>query len=66
MEPIPKTMRALVAYKYCKPDKYTVAEISVPQIQAPDDVLIRVHAATISFGEVAQASGSARFLLPVT
>lgn len=57
-------MRALVALKYCKPSEFTVEEISVPQIQAPEDVLVRVYYSTISFGEVTQATGSGKYILP--
>lgn len=66
MEPIPQTMRALVAPKYCRPAGYTVTEVPLPQIRAPEEVLVRVHYGTISFGEVSQASGAARLIMPTT
>lgn len=66
MEPIPKTMRALVATKYCKPDEYKIMDIPVPKIKAPDDVLIRVHAAGLFFGDTALAAGSFKLIISTT
>lgn len=40
MEPMPTTMRPLVAPKYCKPEGYEVIELPVPENKAPDEVLI--------------------------
>lgn len=66
MEPLPQTMRALVAPRYCGPDGYEIATVPVPQIKAPDEVLIRIHAASIFFGDATGASGRARMLMPVS
>ncbi|KAI5865882.1 GroES-like protein [Durotheca rogersii] len=61
---IPKTMRALVAPKYCWPeDGYEVVELPTPQIRDPKELLFRVHAASIATGETQVARGAVRFLL---
>jgi threonine dehydrogenase-like Zn-dependent dehydrogenase len=44
-------MRALVATKACKPDRYEIMEVPTPTITEPTQVLLRVHAATIDTGE---------------
>lgn len=61
-EPIPKTMRALVAPKYCNPDGYEIMQVPVPEIKAPDEVLIRIYAAGIFFGDAQHAAGSSKIL----
>lgn len=61
-EPVPKTMRALVAPRYCRPDGYEIMEVPVPKIKAPDEVLIRIHAAGIFFGDAQHAAGSSKML----
>ncbi|KAF3762077.1 hypothetical protein M406DRAFT_76229 [Cryphonectria parasitica EP155] len=66
MEPIPKTMRALGARKYCKPDEYEIMEVPVPKIKAPDDVLIQIHAVGITVGDALVAAGTARMVFPST
>lgn len=63
MEPIPTTMRALVAPKYCKPEGYEVMELPVPEINAPDEVLIRIHAASIQTGDCGFASGQGKMFV---
>lgn len=63
---IPPMMRSLVARKYCAPSGYEVIERAVPTITNPDHVLVRVHAASISFGETQIPSGQMRLLAPTT
>ncbi|ROV91492.1 hypothetical protein VMCG_09442 [Cytospora schulzeri] len=58
-------MRALVAPKYCNPEGYEVIELPVPQIKAPDEVLIRIHASSIQTGDCSIASGKAKMMLSV-
>ncbi len=60
MTSIPKTMRSLVAPHYCWPTEYTMVELPVPTIEEPDQVLIKVHAGTISTGETQFARGGFR------
>lgn len=57
-EQIPKMMRAVGVRKYCKPEGYEIMEVPVPQIKAPDEVLIRVHVAGIFFADAQLAAGT--------
>ena len=41
-------MRSLVAPHACGPAEYEVIELPVPNIENPDDVLVRIHAAAIN------------------
>lgn len=45
---IPSTMRAIALAKHCNPKDYAVATIPTPQITKPDEVLIRVQAASVN------------------
>lgn len=65
MEQVPQTMRALVAPKYCRPDGYEIAQLPLPELTEPNQVLIRIHAAAMQTGDCQFASGSARMFLPV-
>ncbi len=56
-------MRSLVAPRYCDPSGYEVVQLPVPDMEGPDDVLIKVHAASISGGETKLAKGTARFIV---
>ena len=60
MATIPKTMRSLVAPKYCGPSQYEVVELPVPIIQQPDEVLIKVHAGSLITGDTQFAKGAFR------
>ncbi|CAK7226775.1 hypothetical protein SBRCBS47491_006344 [Sporothrix bragantina] len=60
MTGIPKTMRALIARRYCQPSDYEIGEVPVPTIDYPDDVLIKVHAATVQTGDTQVAGGKMR------
>ena len=55
-------MRSLVATKWCKPDEYEVLELPVPEIQEPDEVLLKVYASSIQTGDTMLAKGSTNFL----
>lgn len=55
-------MRSLVATKWCKPDEYEVIELPVPEIQQPDDVLVKVYVSSIQTGDTMAAKGSTNFL----
>lgn len=50
-------MRAIALAKYCKPDEYEVATLPTPEITKPDEVLIKVHAASVNPVDVKLASG---------
>jgi NADPH:quinone reductase-like Zn-dependent oxidoreductase len=54
---IPATMRALALSHHCNPSEYNVATLPVPQITQPDELLIRVHAASVNPIDVKLASG---------
>ncbi|KAL2288047.1 hypothetical protein FJTKL_04773 [Diaporthe vaccinii] len=56
-------MRALVAPKYCRPDGYEIAQLPLPELTEPNQVLIRIHAAAMQAGDCQFASGSARMFL---
>lgn len=57
MESLPATMRALGVRKYTKPDGYEILELSLPQIKAPDEVLLRMHAVGLFTGDAQLAAG---------
>ncbi|KAI5921085.1 alcohol dehydrogenase [Camillea tinctor] len=59
---IPTTMRALVAPKYCTPNKFELRDIPVPQITKPKDILIKVRAAGIQNGDMLKARGAGRIV----
>jgi len=50
-------MRAVALSNYCKPTEYDVATLPVPEITKPDELLIRVYAASINPIDVKMASG---------
>ncbi|KAJ4418052.1 hypothetical protein N0V82_005806 [Gnomoniopsis sp. IMI 355080] len=62
MDRLPNTMRALAARKYTKPEGYEVLRVPVPEIKAPDEVLVRMHASGLSAGDVQTAAGSFRVI----
>ncbi|KAH7374924.1 alcohol dehydrogenase [Plectosphaerella cucumerina] len=57
MTDLPSTMRALVAPKHCGPAEYEVVDISVPPIRKPNQILIRIRAASIMTGDCQRARG---------
>lgn len=65
MASIPTTMRSLVAPKPCKPAQYDVIELPVPTIKAPNDVLVKIHAATLTPSETQIAAGQFNLLTKV-
>lgn len=56
------TMKSLSIEKYCKPDEYQILDLPVPKINGPEDVLIKVNAASINPFDVKIASGMAKML----
>ena len=54
---VPATMRALALSKFCKPSEYAIATLPTPEITNPDEVLIKVHAASVNPVDVKMASG---------
>jgi NADPH:quinone reductase-like Zn-dependent oxidoreductase len=50
-------MRAVALSNYCKPSEYQVATLPTPHISKPDELLIRVRAASVNPVDVKMASG---------
>ncbi|OBT60742.1 hypothetical protein VE03_04553 [Pseudogymnoascus sp. 23342-1-I1] len=61
MAQTPPTMRALAIPKYGKPSSYGLATIPTPQITQPDEVLIKVHAASVNPIDITVAQGTLNF-----
>lgn len=45
---IPTTMRALALHEHCNPSVYGVGTLPVPQITREDELLVKVHAASVN------------------
>lgn len=54
---VPESMLALAIYRFSNPKDYDLATIPTPKISKPDEVLIKVHSASINPGELKLASG---------
>lgn len=59
---IPTSMRAIALAAYGKPSQYDIATLPTPQVTKDDEVLIKVHAASINPIDVKFASGVAKML----
>lgn len=59
-------MRSLAVPKYCEPAGYQVMELPVPEIQEPDEILVKVHAAALNTGETQMLGGDMRLLFTPT
>jgi NADPH:quinone reductase-like Zn-dependent oxidoreductase len=59
-------MRSLAIEEYCIPDDYQILCLPIPKVSAPDDVLIKVHGASINPIDVKIASGAAKFVSNVS
>jgi NADPH:quinone reductase-like Zn-dependent oxidoreductase len=55
-------MRAIALAAYGKPSEYDIATLPTPQITKDDEVLIKVHAASIYPVDVKFASGAAKMM----
>ena len=51
------SMRAIALAAYGKPSQYDIATLPTPQVTKDDEVLIKVHAASINPIDVKLASG---------
>lgn len=56
-------MRSLALTKYSSAAGYQLLELPVPALEAPDDVLVRVHAAGVNAGDCKLASGAFHFMM---
>jgi NADPH:quinone reductase-like Zn-dependent oxidoreductase len=57
-------MKSLAISDYCTPDKYAMMTLSIPKVDEPDQLLIKVHAASINPVDVHVASGVAKKFWP--
>jgi NADPH:quinone reductase-like Zn-dependent oxidoreductase len=60
------TMRSLVSEAYGPPAGYTVLSLPIPKIGAPDELLIKVHAASINPIDVGAANGAMKMAIAST
>ncbi|KAK9367207.1 chaperonin 10-like protein [Lipomyces kononenkoae] len=58
------TIKAVTFNNYTKPSGYVLADLPKPTIEGPDDVLIKVHAASINPADVKRAYGVLRIFDP--
>jgi NADPH:quinone reductase-like Zn-dependent oxidoreductase len=56
-------MRALAITAYGKPSTYGIATVPSPKITQPDEVLIKVHAASINPIDITLAGGALRMVI---
>ena len=54
----PLTMRSLVAPRKCGPAEYEIQDMPTPTITKPDQVIIRMHAVSMTAGELLSLSGA--------
>lgn len=59
---IPSSMRAIALAQYAKPTEYDFATVPTPTISQPDEILIKVSAASINPVDVKMASGVAKMM----
>lgn len=55
-----RTMRSLAVRSYGKPAKYEVLDLPIPEIQEPNDVQVKIHAASIKTGDTQRVLGAFR------
>ncbi len=66
MEPIPPTMRALMAPYECTPKDYVIQEIPTPAITRPTQIMLRMHAFTFTPAEFRGTAGEMKLLFKPT
>lgn len=59
----PPTMRALALHRFGNPETYDIATVPTPKITQPDEVLIKVEAASINPVDVKLANGYVYYLV---
>lgn len=57
MADLPSTMRTLVALKHCGPAEWEVADVPVPPIRKPNQMLIRIRSGAITTGDCLRTRG---------
>jgi NADPH:quinone reductase-like Zn-dependent oxidoreductase len=56
------TMKSLAIKEYCTPDQYAILTLPVPKIEQADQLLIKVHAASMNPIDVKVAVGVAKWV----
>ena len=59
---IPTTMQAIVLTEFCKPSQYNLGTLPVPKITGPEDLLIKVKAASVNPIDVKMASSLGKMM----
>ncbi|KAH8881652.1 GroES-like protein [Thozetella sp. PMI_491] len=65
MTSVPATMQSWVAPKYGSPSTWELMEMPTPKIQNPNEVLLKVRAATIQTGDTQVMAGAFRLFAPL-
>jgi NADPH:quinone reductase-like Zn-dependent oxidoreductase len=60
---IPPTMRSLCVHAYETPADFGIADLPVPKITTPNQVLVRVHAASVNPVDMEIAGGDFKAII---
>lgn len=58
------SMQSLAVDRFGKPESYKILELPVPEIRSPDELLIKVHAASINPVDCQAANGALKMVYP--
>ena len=62
MTTLPESMQAIALQKYSQPSAYENINVATPSISSPDEILIKVHAASVNPVDVKFAAGMIKAL----
>lgn len=62
---LPETMRSLCTRKFGTPSQWEIAELPTPKITKSDDVIVKVHAASINPTDIGGAAGYYRLAVNI-